>query len=101
MPLTQFTQFVPYLTFLVVGILYIVLTYWWMPCQRIAGWLCIPLGQATLYVFIIHLLFVLIVHNIDLLQPGHVVLNTVAHTVVIGLIWIMVRKQILFQWIPR
>jgi len=88
-------------TFVAVGVLYAVLTYCWVPCRRIAGWLCIPLGQATLYIFIIHLLFVLIVYNVGTLQRGDVILNTIAHTVVIGLIWIMVRKRILFEWIPR
>jgi hypothetical protein len=88
-------------TFAVIGILYLVLTFCWIPCQRIAGWLCVPLGQATLYIFIIHILFVLMVHNINILQHENIILNTVAHTVVIGIIWIMVRRKTLFQWIPR
>ncbi len=88
-------------TFLLLGMLYVVLTLYWEPCRRVLGWLCIPIGGATLYVFIVHVAFVLLVDNIPPLQEKSLVLNTIAHTAVIATLWLMVRTGFLFRWIPR
>jgi hypothetical protein len=88
-------------TFLLVGLLYALLTRYWRPCRRILGWLCIPIGMATLYVFIVHVAFVLLLDNMSPLQQKSLVLNTIAHTMVIASLWLMVRTRFLFRWIPR
>lgn len=79
---------------------YAVLTAYWKPVEKAIGWLLIPLGQATLYVFIIHVLLIAVVANIPLLQEGHIWLNTAAYAAIIALLWVMIRKRFLFGIIP-
>lgn len=79
---------------------YALLTAYWKPVEKAIGWLLIPLGQATLYVFIIHVLLIAVVANIPLLQEGHIWLNTAAYAAIIVLLWVMVRKRFLFGIIP-
>jgi len=80
---------------------YALLTRFWRPVERAVGWLLVPLGQATLYVFILHVFFAYVVMSIPVFMQGNVALNTVAHTVVLLLLWWMVRREVLFRWIPR
>ena len=40
---------------------YLVLTYCWTPLNRLLGWFLIPLGQHSLYTFILHVYVVLLV----------------------------------------
>ena len=42
---------------------HVILTSFWKPINRLTGWLYIPLGRASLYVFIVHVYFVLAVAN--------------------------------------
>ncbi|MBC7725824.1 MAG: OpgC domain-containing protein [Burkholderiaceae bacterium] len=80
---------------------YAALSVFWKPVNRILGWFLIPLGQATLYVFIMHVLFVLIVANVPVLTTGSVVINSVAYVVVLALLWVMVKARFLFGVVPR
>ncbi|WP_411374640.1 OpgC domain-containing protein [Arthrobacter sp. MPF02] len=79
---------------------YAFLTAYWKPVQRFLGWFLIPLGRATLYVFIMHVVLIAVVANIPALQQENVLLNTVAYAVVLGLLWVMVRTRFLFKIIP-
>ena len=60
-----------------------------------------PLGQATLYVFVLHVFFVLLVANVPGLTGDHLWWDTLAHAVVLGLLWLMVRRRFLFSVVPR
>jgi len=80
---------------------YAVLTVAWKPLEKSMGWLWIPLGRASLYVFVVHVFFVLAVSNIPGLDRGSLWQGTLIHTVVIALILLMVRKRFLFSVIPR
>ena len=80
---------------------YAALSAFWAPVHRAVGWLLVPLGQATLYVFVAHVLFVLVVANIPALGRGDALLNTAAHAFVLATLWLMVRKRFLFGVIPR
>lgn len=80
---------------------YGLLTVLWRPIDRAVGWFFTPLGQTTLYVFIVQLILVLIVANIPVLSLGDVWINTAANIVILALVWIMVRKRVLFGVIPR
>lgn len=84
-----------------VVVAYALLSRCWVPLNRALGWLLVPLGGATLYVFILHLLFALIVGSLPVLQGASVWINTVAHTVIILSLWLMVKYRVLFRWIPR
>ena len=65
------------------------------------GWLLIPLGQASLYVFIVHIYLIILVSNISLGEYDSFIVNTMIHAISILLIWAMVKYQVLFQVIPR
>ncbi|MDD7929873.1 OpgC domain-containing protein [Microbacterium thalli] len=80
---------------------YAVLTVAWKPIDRIMGWLWIPLGQASLYVFIVHVFFVLAVANIPGLDRQSFWQGTLIHTAVIAIILLMVKRKFLFSVIPR
>ena len=79
---------------------YAFLTAYWRPVQRVLGWFLIPLGRATLYVFIMHVVLIAVVANIPVLQQENVLLNTAAYAVVLGVLWLMVRTRFLFRIIP-
>ncbi|WP_285247956.1 OpgC domain-containing protein [Pseudarthrobacter sp. efr-133-R2A-89] len=85
--------------FLVVAA-YAFLSAYWKPVERALGWFLIPLGRATLYVFIMHVVLIAVVANIPALQQESIFLNTVAYAVVLGLLWVMVRTRFLFRIIP-
>lgn len=86
---------------LVITCSYAVLTVAWKPINAVMGWLWIPLGQASLYVFIVHVFFVLAVANIPGLDRQSFWQGTLIHTAVIALIYLMVRRRFLFSVIPR
>ncbi len=95
-----------YFCFLVV--FYRFLTLFWVPINRLIGWLLVPLGQASLYVFIVHLGFVVAVEyvsNFSQIRPvfdaSSFVRNTIIHTLCIIGLWALVRYRVLFAIIPR
>jgi hypothetical protein len=79
---------------------YALLTAYWKPLERAVGWLLIPLGRATLYVFVMHIVLIAVVSNIPWLQQDNVWLNTAAYAGMVALLWVMVRKRFLFRIIP-
>jgi hypothetical protein len=81
--------------------LYALLTVYWRPLERALGWFLVPLGQATLYVFVLHVFFALAVANVPGLGPDTVLLNTLGHAVTLGVLWLMVRREVLFRLVPR
>lgn len=84
--------------------LYAVLTRWWPLFQRWLGWFFIPIGQASLYVFILHLFAVQLVSMImpfGFSPDGDLVVPTLLHTAELAVLWLMVRHKVLFRWIPR
>ena len=92
-----------YFAALLVG--YALLDRFWPFFQRTLGWLLIPLGQASLYVFIVHVYLVLLVSNFRPFtfqaSGWDVALNTLVHTAVLLALWLMVRTKFLFRLIPR
>ncbi|HJV99325.1 MAG TPA: OpgC domain-containing protein [Arthrobacter sp.] len=79
---------------------YAFLTAYWKPVQRALGWFLIPLGRATLYVFIMHVVLIAVIANIPLLRQGDILINTAAYAVILGLLWLMVKQRFLFRIIP-
>lgn len=91
-----------YAAFLIV--LYAVLTRWWPLIQRTLGWFFVPIGQASLYVFIMHLVAVQVSSMI--IPFGFVTgtpmwATTLLHTGELAFLWLLVRHKVLFRWIPR
>ncbi|PLS81356.1 hypothetical protein CYG49_02400 [Candidatus Saccharibacteria bacterium] len=68
--------------------------------KRFAGWLLMPFGQNSLYVYILH---GLVVFALDLLLPAkqYILQNIIVQILVVALLWFAVKKQFLFKIIPR
>jgi len=81
--------------------LYALLTAYWRPIRAVLGWFLIPLGQSTLYVYVLHVFFALVVANVPGIGGPNVLLNTAAHLAVLAMLWLMVRRRVLFSVIPR
>ncbi|WP_309147124.1 OpgC domain-containing protein, partial [Curtobacterium sp. MCPF17_047] len=79
---------------------YAILTVFWKPVNAVIGWLWIPLGQASLYVFVWQVFFALVIASLPL-DYGNVWIGTAVHTALILLSWYMVRRKFLFSVIPR
>jgi len=82
-------------------IAYWLLTRFWKPLHKALGWYLIPVGQASLYVFILHVYVIYLVSQVPLFNQGNVWWNTLGHALALGLLWLMVKKEVLFKWIPR
>ncbi|MUK01378.1 acyltransferase domain-containing protein [Vibrio cholerae] len=80
---------------------HVILTSFWQPINRLTGWLYVPLGRASLYVFVVHVYFVLAVANLPGLDTGSFWQGLVIHAVVTLIIWVMVRRKFLFSVIPN
>lgn len=61
----------------------------------------IPMGQATLYAFIIHVYLIILFGQIGLLSGTNDLVDTLIHTTALGFIWLCVHFKLGFQWIPR
>lgn len=82
-------------------VFYYALSRYWIPINKVLGWLLVPLGQASLYVFFLHIYFILLVNNTPLVEYNNFFINTAMHASTILLIWLMVKYKVLFQIIPR
>ncbi|MFC4902045.1 OpgC domain-containing protein [Kocuria oceani] len=80
---------------------YALLSAYWAVLRRALGWFLIPLGRASLYVFVMHVFLILAVTNIPVLRQGELWVNTLAYVAVLGLLWVMVRTRFLFGIVPR
>jgi hypothetical protein len=71
--------------------------------RRVAGPLLLPLGRASFYVFIVHVFVCLAVASVPALAGDGLGLagNTAVQLACLALLWAMVRRQVLFRWIPR
>jgi hypothetical protein len=86
---------------------YTTASYLWVPLRRIIGWLMLPLGQAALYSYMVHFFLILLVYNlapsIALLPwgPSEAVFTPVLQIAVVMLLWVLVRRRVLFGIIPN
>lgn len=85
---------------LMLVVAYAFLTAFWKPVAKAVGWLYEPLGQHSLYVFIMHVFFVIAVASIPSLNPSSAWEGTLVHTAVIAVLWTMVRTRFLFRVVP-
>lgn len=73
------------------------------PIAKYFGWLLIPFGQNSLYVYILHAVLVFFAHTL-LLPPDPNIpwpITGALSIVIIGIIHLAVRKRFLFKIIPR
>lgn len=90
-----------YLVVLIVG--FWALTKYWTKVNKYFGWFFIPIGQASLYVFILHVYAVMLISNFIPFNFNHnsLISNTIGHTIILFGLWLMVRNKMLYAWIPR
>jgi hypothetical protein len=84
---------------------YLALTYCWRPLERALGWLLIPFGQNALYVYVMHLFAVYLSALVLPYVPGFdrfvAWQNTPVQIVAVLGIWVLVKRGIFFDVIPR
>lgn len=81
--------------------MYAILTRFWLPINKALGWFFIPLGQASLYVFYIHIFFLLLLANTPLPAMNDFWINTMIHAGLLLLTWAMVKSKFMFRVIPN
>ncbi len=69
------------------------------PILKYAGWLLVPFGTNSLYVYTLHAVIVFFVHIY--IQTGSILQNFVITVATIGLIYLAVRTKFLMNIIPR
>ncbi|MBF4590622.1 OpgC domain-containing protein [Curtobacterium sp. VKM Ac-1395] len=80
---------------------YALLTVFWKPISAVLGWLWIPIGQASLYVFVWQVFFALAIASIPGVDWGNGWIGFAVHSALILLVWVMIRRKFLFSVIPR
>lgn len=83
--------------------MYVVLSYYWRPINYLLGWFLIPLGQNSLYVFILHVyvvLFISLFVKFGLFEH-HWLKNTLIHCGALLFLWWLAKYQILRRFIPN
>lgn len=70
--------------------------------ERTLGWLLIPLGRNSFYVFIMHVFICLGVATAMAGDDGFgLVGNSLVQVGALAVLCVMVRRQVLFRWVPR
>ncbi len=80
---------------------YALLSRYWRCFNQYLGWLLIPIGQASLYVFLLHVYFILIISNTILPEINNFYLNSIIHASSLLIIWGLIKYKVLFNIIPR
>jgi hypothetical protein len=80
---------------------WLIVTYGWRPVHAIAGWLIVPLGQNSLYVYILHLVIFGIFWSLIQAATTSWVSSTLVQIAAILLIWSLVKTRFLFRVVPR
>lgn len=69
--------------------------------KRFAGWVLLPFGTNSLYVYTVHALIVFFVHLLVPAGSKNLFVNVILSWGILALIWTMIRYRILFKVIPR
>ncbi len=83
------------------SLIFMVVDACWQPLYKGLGKVLIPLGQNSLYVYIIHVFLTAVWFMIPGLTQGHIALVSLAQIAVIALCWFLVKREFLFKIIPR
>ncbi len=80
---------------------YVVLQRLWKPVNRAVGWFFVTIGQASLYVYILHVFLLQALYQWEPFQGENIFVNTITTTVVLLALWYMTKRRMLFWLIPR
>ncbi len=93
------------IAFLALAVLvYSVVNSLWAPLSRLLGWFIVPLGQNSLYVYIMHIFVIVAIYNLAPLAYYWSTadnLNTAAQALTLAAAWMLVRTRFLFSLVPR
>jgi hypothetical protein len=83
--------------------LYMALRRWSDVAERVAGWLLLPLGRNSFYVFIMHVFLAVAVASVPLLAGDGLGMagNVVVQLGCLALLVMLVRRRFMFRWVPR
>ncbi|MDQ4041011.1 MAG: OpgC domain-containing protein [Actinomycetota bacterium] len=83
--------------------LYVLLRHRAAAARRAVGWLLLPLGRNSFYVFTMHVFVCLAVASVPWLSGAGIgpVGNAFVQASCIALLWTMARRRFLFRWVPR
>ncbi|MEP0870976.1 OpgC domain-containing protein [Trichocoleus desertorum AS-A10] len=82
-------------------LLYMVVNTFWLPLNKALGKLLIPLGQNSLYVYVMHVPLTVLWFMIPGLTTGSALVTTLLQAIAIGFFWFLIKKQFLFNVVPR
>lgn len=82
-------------------LLYMVIDQFWQPLNKAFSKLLIPLGQNSLYVYIMHVPFSVLWFWIPGLIESTGIIPTLLQVAAIAFFWFLVKKQFLFNVVPR
>jgi hypothetical protein len=83
------------------SLMFVAVDWFWKPLEKRLGKFLIPLGQNSLYIYILHVPLTLLWFAIPGLTTANIILASLAQLIVIALCWTMVKKEMLFKVIPR
>lgn len=87
--------------FIIFQAMYLFATWIWIPLQKAIGWFLIPIGEAGLYVFSLHLGLIVLVYNIPGFTNLPYVWYGLAELAAISLLWVAVKTRFLYNIIPN
>ncbi len=84
---------------------YLALSYFWIPINKILGWLFVPLGQNSLYSYTMHVvvigLFYIALPYLPVDVTMHGIINTGLQFGTLLLLWVMIKRSFAFDIVPR
>lgn len=80
-------------------VIYWFVTHFWLPLSRVPAKLLIPLGQASLYVFMVHLIFTYTYRSFQASLPLET--SGIYEVATILFIWLLVQRRFLFRFVPH
>ncbi len=78
---------------------YVAVAKYWNKANRLMGWFFVPLGQASLFVFVMHLLLVVLL-SLPAAQGHTMTVNTLLHATALLTLWAMVKTRFLRRLVP-
>jgi len=71
--------------------------------ERLLGWLLLPLGRNSFYVFIVHVPLCIVIASVPVLTGAGLGMagNSAVLVACVGVLVLLTRNEILFRWIPR
>ncbi|CAN5687739.1 OpgC domain-containing protein [soil metagenome] len=82
-------------------LMFLVVDAFWRPLERTLGRFLIPLGQNSLYVFLVHVPFVVLWFALPKMAGSTGLLATAGQLAVLSTVYVMVSRKVLFNVVPR